>query len=294
VLDRDSRNLIVAASPKSSAVIHPYLVGDDILGGGGIRRYLIDFKESSVLQAQAYKCAFEHLKTNVMPAMQDASKGESERSASIDSWWQHWRPRKELLQKIGSLTRYLACSRVTKRPIFVFIDSAIRPGDALQVFAFEDDYSFGILQSSAHWQWFVAKCSKLTERLRYTPESVFDTFPWPQSPTVAQVDAIAKAGKELRKLRETSLASMTGGLRALYRTLDLPGKNPLRDAHIALDAAVLKAYDFSANKDLLEQILELNHVVANKIAAAESVTPPGIPAIYKNSKNLISTDCLSE
>lgn len=293
VLNIDSRNSIIAASPKSSAVIHPYLVGDDILGGGGIRRYLIDFEESSILQAQAYKGAFEHLKTNVMPAMQEASQSKSERSASIDSWWQHWRPRKELLQKTGSLTRYLACSRVTKRPIFVFIDSKIRPGDALQVFAFEDDYSFGVLQSSAHWQWFVAKCSKLTERLRYTPESVFDTFPWPQSPTVNHVDEIAKAGKELRKLREVSLANMTGGLRALYRTLDLPGKNPLRDAHNKLDAAVLKAYGFSANNDLLEQILKLNHSVAIKIAAAESVTTPGVPANYKNSKDLISTDCIS-
>ena len=58
------------------------------------------------------------------------------------------------------LSRYLVCSRVTKRPVFAFVSSKIRPGDALQVFAFEDDYSFGILQSSAHWLWFVTKCSK--------------------------------------------------------------------------------------------------------------------------------------
>lgn len=67
--------------------------------------------------------------------------------------------------------------------IFAFVGSAVRPGDALQVFAFADDYSFGILQSSAHWQWFVAKCSKMKSDFRYTPESVFDTFPWPPAPT---------------------------------------------------------------------------------------------------------------
>jgi hypothetical protein len=33
------------------------------------------------------------------------------------------------------------------------------------------------------------------------------------------------------------------------RTLELPGANPLKDAHAALDAAVLAAYGFSAKKD---------------------------------------------
>ena len=43
---------------------------------------------------------------------------------------------------------------------------------------------------------------------------------------------------------------MKGGLRALYRTLELPGVNPLKAAHAALDAAVLAAYVFSARKGL--------------------------------------------
>ena len=45
-------------------------------------------------------------------------------------------------------------------------------------------------------------------------------------------------------IRDKVLQTMTGGLRALYRTLELPGKNPLKE--VALDAAVLDAYGFSA------------------------------------------------
>ncbi len=96
------------------------------------------------------------------------------------------------------------------------------------VFPLADDYSFGILQSNAHWQWFVAKCSKLKSDFRYTPESVFDTFPWPQAPTAAQVEAVAAAGREIRRIREAALPELKGGLRALYRTLELPGKSPLK------------------------------------------------------------------
>ena len=181
---------------------------------------------------------------------------------------------------------------MTKRPIFAFINAAVRPGDALQVFIFADDYSFGILQSSTHWQWFVAKCSKLTERLRYTPESVFDTFPWPQAPSEKQIDAIAAAGREIRRIRSDALASLSGGLRALYRTLDLPGKNPLRDAHAALDATVLAAYGFSAKQDLLEQLLALNTEVADRLRDHHPVTAPGIPASHSQPDTLLSGDCL--
>jgi hypothetical protein len=173
-----------------------------------------------------------------------------------------------------------------KRPTFVFLASSYLPTNALKVFAFDDDYSFGILQSNAHWQWFVAKCSKLKSDFRYTPESVFDTFPWRQSPTNNLVTAVAAAG------RDDALAKVTGGLRAVYRTLELPGKNPLKEAHAALDAAVLAAYGFSPKKDLLAQLLDLNLAVAAAIDREEPVTSPGIPPKYPKPATLVTNDCI--
>jgi hypothetical protein len=125
-----------------------------------------------------------------------------------------------------------------------------------------DDYSFGTLQSSVHWLWLITKCSKFKSDFRYMPQSVFDTFPWPQSPTPKQVETVAEAGRHVRQLRAEALGRIKGGLRTLYRTLELPGANPLKDAHAALDTAVLAAYGFSAKKDLLAQLLELNLSVA--------------------------------
>jgi hypothetical protein len=197
-----------------------------------------------------------------------------------------------LIQAIAGLRRYLVCSRVTKRPVFVFVDSAIRPGDALQAFAFADDYSCGVLQSAAHWRWFVTKCSKLKSDFRYTPESVFDTFPWPQTPTTKQIDAVAEAGREVRRVRSAALEKTKGGLRAVYRTLELPGQNPLKDAHAALDAAVLAAYGFAPKKDLLAQILALNLDVAARLDRGEPVSGPGIPAGYPSPSSLVTDDCI--
>jgi hypothetical protein len=172
------------------------------------------------------------------------------------------------------------------------VSNDVHPDNALMVFALADDYSFGVLQSNTHWQWFITKCSKLTERFRYTPESVFDTFPWPQSPTAAQVEAVAAAGREIRAVREGAMANMTGGLRALYRTLELPGANPLKDAHAALDQAVLAAYGFDAKGDLLGQLLDLNLQVAARIEQKQSVTAPGVPASYGDGAKLVTADCI--
>jgi hypothetical protein len=128
----------------------------------------------------------------------------------------------------------------------------------------------------------------LTKRFRYTPESVFDTFPWPQSPTTKQIDAVAEAGREVRRVRAEALKDIKGGLRALYRTLELPGVNPLKDAHAALDTAVLAAYGFDAKKDLLA----LNLEVAKHIEAGENVTAPGIPQSCQSPKTLVTDDCI--
>jgi hypothetical protein len=133
----------------------------------------------------------------------------------------------------------------------------------------------------------------LKSDFRYTADTVFGTFPWPQSPTVRQIDAVAQAGREIRRIRAEALKTLKGGLRALYRTLELPGANPLKDAHGSLDAAVLDAYGFSAKADLLAQLLALNQEVAARIEKGEKVTAPGIPKNYPNPAALVSDDCIS-
>ncbi len=107
-----------------------------------------------------------------------------------------------------------------------------------------------------------------------------------------QIEAVAEAGREVRKVRDEALQKIKGGLRAVHRTLELPGKNPLKDAHAALDAAVLAAYGFSAKDDMLAQLLALNLDVAARIDAEQAVTSPGIPEIYPDPSKLITDDCI--
>lgn len=301
VLTSSERAALIRADAASSDIIHPYLIGDEILSDSGKpERFVLDFEQRDILAAQQYKAAFDHVEKTVLPARQKAAEDGKDQQGKmrphhkrfLDRWWKLSWDRADLINSTKQISRYLVCSRVTKRPVFVFVSSLIRPGDALQAFIFDDDYSFGILQSSAHWTWFVTKCSKLAERFRYTPESVFDTFPWPQSPTEKDVKAVAEAARELRSVRASALSKMNGGLRELYRTMELPGANPLKDAHASLDAAVLAAYGFTAKDDILSALFGLNQQVEKDLASGSTVTPPGVPPGTKSATDLISADCV--
>ena len=291
---------MIASDPRNREVVHPFLGGTPMLTVGEPDEWVIDFQKTDVLTAKAYVLPFARVEKTLLPhvaklaAVERAKTGKAtgQDQGWLSTWWQHFRSRPDLIQKIGRLPRYMACAEVTKRPIFCFVASTIRPDKTLEAFTFDDDYSFGVLQSGLHTVWFWAKCSNMKSDPRYTPESVFDTFPWPQSPSTKQIEGVAAAALGLRRVRVFAQQQITGGLRAVYRSLEQPGKSPLKDAHAALDAAVLDAFGFG-RKDVLAQLLALNRTVADRIEAGEPVTAPGVPPTYGDPRPLVTDDCVN-
>jgi len=292
---------LLKIDPRNRDVMHPFLIGRDMLNGDGSpSEWVIDFQTRTVIEAGTYAAPFQRIQNLVLPTRtQKADEGKtadgeqrSHHKAFLKYWWRHSFDRPEMIALLAAIPRYIVCSDTTKRPIFAFISSEIRPDHKLRVFAFPDDYSFGVLQAHAHWLWFVTKCSKLKSDFNYTSSTVFDTFAWPQAPFPKAINAVAEAGREIRRIRAEALQYHKGGLRALYRTLELPGANPLKDAHAALDAPVLAAYGFSPKADLLSQLLALNQEVAAKITAGQHVTAPGLPSFISDPTPFITTDCI--
>lgn len=312
VLDRGHAKKLVDRGLSNWKVVKPYLIGDDLLGQskGQPSRYVIDFFGLDILEARAYSAPFEIVLQQVLPIRKTKAENETARNREalaknpnsktnnffqrlLENWWHHMTGRVAMTHYLKTIRRYITCSRVTKRPVFDFVSNSVRPDSSLKVFAFEDDYTFGVLQSNTHWQWFAEKASTLKSDYRYTSHSVFDTFPFPQYPASAQVSAVANAGRALHEFRRERMASSENlTLRDMYRTLEEPGANPLRDLHDALDQAVLAAYGFDPAADILEQLLALNHEVAARIEAGEDVTAPGIPPDYPDPAELVSDGCI--
>ena len=280
--------------------IHPYLIADDLLGSKppSPQRYVIDLNRCpDLFSAMRSGKAYRRLQDLVMPAMevkakeerQSTGRGMGPRQSHFRRWWRFWRGRIELLDRLETVPRYIACGRVTKRPIFEFVDSDIRPNDALQAFPLPDDYSFGILQSGIHWLWFVERCSTLRGDFRYTSDTVFDAFPWPQSPAPAQFRAVAEAAVSLRALRREVMSNNGWNFRELYRTLDLPGANPLKVAQDALDDTVRQAYGMGSKADPLTFLLALDGVLANREAEGLPVVGPGLRSSVE-AQPFVTTD----
>ena len=155
-------------------------------------------------------------------------------------------------------------------PHFCFVDAHIHPSDAVTVFEFSDAYSFGVPNPSTAW--FRARCSTLGTGLRYTSNTVFETFPWPQSPTSTQISQVAEAAEQVLQCRAAALRASGETLTALYG--DLPPV--LRTAHIALDEAVGAAYGFENDAlDPLAPLLTLNQACFERERTGYAIRGPG-------------------
>jgi len=82
-------------------------------------------------------------------------------------------------------------------------------------------------------------------------------------------------------------------LRDLYRSLELPGTHPLKDAQESLDNAVRHAYGMSRTQNPLEFLLALNEKVSAKEISGEPAIGPGLPAFVKNRKLYVTDECVS-
>ena len=245
-------------------------------------------------KARQHPLVYDWLRARIKPELERkaASKTTSESSEWLRRWWQPLRPRTGYMRDVSNLSRWAACSRVASRPIFVFMSPQIVAVDKVQLFAVSDDYGFGLLQSSLHWSWVLVQGGRLKADKVYNAD-VWKTFPWPQEPREADVAAVGQAAQSLRATRRRLMDENGWSLRDLYRSAEVEGPHPLKDAQAALDAAVEAAYGKPADQEATEFLLELNLILAEDEAAGETIQGPGLPAgLDPKDPRWFSTDCI--
>lgn len=85
-------------------------------------------------------------------------------------------------EALAPLPRFLATARVTKHRLFTWLEAPTLPDSQVFAFAFDDDFSLGVLHSRIHEAWARAQGTQVREResgFRYTPTSCFENFPFP-------------------------------------------------------------------------------------------------------------------
>jgi type II restriction/modification system DNA methylase subunit YeeA len=166
----------------NSSVLKPYFNGIDIT-----RRprdsWIIDFgPDSSEIEAAGFEGPFEYAKKVVRP-----ERAKNTIEALRAYWWRFWRPRPEMHDAVGGLTRFIVSPEVSKHRIFVWLPPQIGADKNLIAIAKADATTFGILHSRFHELWALRLGTSLEDRPRYTPSTTFETFPFPEglTPSVA-------------------------------------------------------------------------------------------------------------
>jgi hypothetical protein len=287
------------AAYGSDPSIRPTASGDDMLRGLLTSEpELCVFISGCATEAEARTHApkgFAHLESQLLPWLKQQANGGKETkhyATWLRTWWQPHNMREELFSQLQGRSRMVVCSNPQARPIFAFLSTTFVPNNTLQIFALDDDYSFGIIQSGLHWAWTKAQGGKVTERIRYTND-VWRTFVWPQDPMDDQVVAVAVAARHLRKTRADLMAENGWSLRALYQAAEVDGPHPLNDAQAALDEAVRVAYGVPQDQDPLAFLFELNKLVAEDEEKGRRVRGPGLPdGLDPKDARWMSSDCI--
>jgi hypothetical protein len=239
--------------------------------------------------------AFAHLRKHLYPWIKErveSGKDTGDYASWFKKWWRPQKPRDGFLRTVDDKHRLLVCPRVMARSVFAFLSTSFVPDNTLILFALDDDYSFGIMQSGLHWEWVKAQGSKVRTDIQYTT-AVWRTFPWPQDPTEEQVAAVAAAARTLRRTRETLMDDNGWSLRQLYQAAEVEGPHPLKKAQAALDAAAVDAYGVPPDQSPTEFLLEMNQLVVEDEEQDRKVRGPGLPDhLDPKDARWMSADCI--
>ena len=235
-------------------------------------RWIIDFNNMSLEDASEYKLPFEHIKVNVKPE-REINRDKKAR----DFWWMFLRPRPEMRTAIESLACYFTIPRHSKWFIFLPAKKEWLPADSTTVVASDDFYILGILTSKIHRLWIKAQSSTLKGDTRYTHNTCFETFPFPQTPSQELVEKIRQTANELHEYRSQQMEKKQWGITKLYNQFFNEPSSQLYQLHQKLDKLVMEAYHFQADEDILEKLLTLNLELAEKEKRGETVIGPWSP-----------------
>ncbi|ACB00292.1 MULTISPECIES: DNA methyltransferase [Cyanophyceae] len=261
----------IQKNTKNNQVLKLFVSASDLASNknGEPSRWIIDFNDFSLEDASTYKEPFDHVNFFVKPQREN-NRDQKTR----EYWWLFPRARPAMRQAIELLALYFAVPRHSKWFIFIPCKLDWLPADSTTVVASDDFYVLGILTSDVHRQWVKAQSSTLKGDTRYTHNTCFETFPFPQTAIAKLTQQIRQGMIDLHEYRTAQMEAKQWGITKLYNAFFDEPASQLHKLHKKLDALVLKAYGFKKDDDILEKLLDLNLALAEKEKNGENIVGP--------------------
>jgi SAM-dependent methyltransferase len=261
----------IAADSKNSVVLRKLCDASDLATSPNAipTRWIVDFNDMSIEEASLYALPFGRIRQNVKPE-RDKNPRETRRL----NWWKYGENSPKMRDSLSKIEYFFAVPRHSKYFMFLPLDSKILINDSTKAVISEDYFVLGVLTSNVHRVWTEAQSSTLGPSTRYTPRTCFETFPFPQSPTVECVEAIRNKAVELHKYRSDQMEQKQWGITTLYNAYFNEPASHLHKLHKQLDTLVMKAYTLEDGDGILDFLLDLNLKLADKEKRGEAIVGP--------------------
>ncbi len=254
---------MISESRRNADVLKPYLNCDDFTSDSELRpsRFVIDFGEWTEDRAKQYSLPYARALEQVRGAWEE----NTDHSQSANWWW-HRRRGTKLYSALDSQGAGFAVGYTSKYGKFAHVNPGVVFSNSVVVVCDKRFEVYAVLDSSIHECWAWKFGSKMEgARLRYTPSSCFDTFPFPRDFGEWTDSKVAAVGVGYYEHRTSLMRRFDLGLTDLYNLFHSRELSPqnvaavakldgdagaagfealreLRRLHVALDLAVRDAY----------------------------------------------------
>ncbi len=238
---------LLAKEPHAAKFIRRIYGSDEFINN--IERYCLWLKDAAPQELRAMPLIMQRIE-GVKQMRLASTKQATVRLAAIPTLFAEIRqPDKDylLVPLVSSETRPYIPIGFMPKEIIVNNRCSIIPNATL--------YQFGILSSEMHMAWVRVVTGRLESRFNYSGTIVYNNFPWAETPTADQKQAVERAAQAVLDARAQFPSS---SLADLYDPLSMPPT--LVKAHQDLDRAVDKCYRqkaFSTEQERITFLFEL-------------------------------------
>jgi hypothetical protein len=290
---------ILNADNKYEDVIYRYLVGQELnIDPNHIpSKWIINFHNWPLNREQGYKGPVAEDYPECLKIVKDKVFNERNRKKSnkevsstkpwSQKWWQYWRQRPELYEKLAKLPfAFAIATQATKYIAFGKVSGKIVFSHAISIIATNDYGIIAVLQSNIHEVWARKYGSYNLQLIRYSPTDLLETFPFP--PVTPELRDLGRLYFDQRqKFMRCNRKGLTETYNCIHDKLNQTSDIiNIRNTILQLDSLVLSLYgwidiklshDFYETKqgirftideksraEIISRLLTLNHQCSDK------------------------------
>lgn len=247
LLDDEEKVLMLKEDPSADTLISPMISAHEFLNGE--TRWCLWLKDVSPAELRKHPLILDRV-AKVREHRNSSNREATKKLAATPTLFG------EVRQPISEYILIPLHSSETRKYIPLgFFPKEYIANNSCSIIPDATRFHFGILHSEMHMTWVKYTCGRIKSDYRYSNETVYNNYPWPEAPTDKQKQAIEAAAQSVLDVRAQFPDS---NLADLYDPNTMP--SVLVKAHQHLDKAVDLCYrpqPFTSEAKRIEYLFEL-------------------------------------